>query len=83
MLGELYATAAPGRIGGLGGSKAGLVTGGVTLQAHAVSAEMREVVPVPMTVLVCRSDAFGCGLWRRLPSVEVGKGSAVSGFVRL
>ena len=71
MLGELYAAAAPGRIGGFGGSKAGLVAGGVTLQAQAVSAVMREVVPVPMTVLVCRSETplgavcgEDCQAWR-------------------
>ena len=53
LLGELNTTAAPGRIGGFGGGEVGLVAGGITLQALAVLAHMREIVSVPVTVHTC------------------------------
>ncbi len=44
---------------------------------------MREIVSVPVTVHVCRSDACGDRMRRRLPTVEIFRGSAVGGLVRL
>ncbi len=64
LLGLLYAAAAPGCIRRFGGSEASLVASGIRLKAHTVLAEMREVVSMPVTVLVCQSDAFGSVLER-------------------
>jgi hypothetical protein len=60
----------------------GLV-GGITLKALVVLAHMREIVSMPVTVYVCRSDACGDRMRRRLPTVEIGRGSVVGGLVRL
>ncbi len=83
LLGELNKAAAPGCIGVFGGGEAVLVAGGITLQALAVLAHMREVVSVPVTVHVRRSDACGDRMRRRLPTVEIGRGSVVGGLMRL
>ena len=49
-------------VGRLGGSDTVCVSDGIALQTHAVFAEVREVVSVPVTVFVCRGDPCRSGL---------------------
>ena len=46
----------------LGGSDTICVSGWIALKTHAVFAEVREVVSVPVTVFVCPSDPYRSGL---------------------
>ncbi len=65
------------------GSKVSLISNEITVKTHAVFAGMREVVAVLVTVFVCQGDSCRSGVWRSMPSVEIGGAHAVCGFVRL
>ena len=61
----------------LGGSDTICVSGWIALKTHAVFAEVREVVSVPVTVFVCRGDPCRSGLGCSMPAVEIGGAEAV------
>ena len=67
----------------LGGSDTICVSGWIALKTHAVFAEVREIVSVPVTVFVCPGDPYRSGLGCSMPAVEIGGANAVCGFVGL